>query len=106
MTKVMTANRLTDGKIVYIAPGDGWVETIRAARLLESDTDAEAAMAAAQADVKRNLVVDPLPVEVEVSAEGPRALSLRNAIRAAGPTIAYHGSTYHGRDGTVATEKT
>ncbi len=91
MTKVITANRLTDGKVVYIAPGEGWVEAIAEARLFEGDTEAEAAMASARAYVKRNVVVDPFLVEVAVSAEGPKAQTLRNAIRAAGPTIAYHG---------------
>jgi hypothetical protein len=93
MLRVMSANRLTDGIIVYLGPQGEWLSHIGAASRLTSEEACEAAMAKARAAVAANLILDPLIVDVTEGAEGLHAKSLRNAIRAAGPSVNFKGSS-------------
>ena len=89
MTNVVSANRLSDGTVVYVGPDGGWVDSLAAAVLLE-DTDAiETALVTARADEARNLVVETLVVPVASDGASRRPASLRDRIRAAGPTVHY-----------------
>ncbi len=87
MPKVISANRLTDGIVVYVGPEGSWPEALGEARIFESKAEAEAGLLAARADVKRNLVLDPFVVEIARGEGGLQAVSFRDAIRARGPTI-------------------
>ncbi len=89
MPKIVSANRLSDGIVVYCGADGAWVATLEDARACADDTEANAALVSARGDVRRNLVVDPFLVEVEAGAEGLGPITLRNAIRARGPTIDY-----------------
>lgn len=93
MLRVMSANRLADGTIVYLGPDGSWVTHIGEAARLTSDAASDAALAKARASVAANLVLDPLIIDVTDGAEGLRATTLRNAIRALGPTIKFKGSS-------------
>ena len=82
----ISANRLLDGIVVFFGPDNHWVEQLSTASLYASQVEAEAALAIAQMDAKNNLVVEPYVFEVR--AEGaPVAHHIREAIRAAGPTV-------------------
>ena len=48
MPNVITANRLTDGIVVYLAPDGGWVEDIAHARFAETEDETSALEAASQ----------------------------------------------------------
>ena len=87
MAKVICANRLADGIVVYAGHDGSWPERISQAKIFASKTEAEAGLLVAQNDAKRNLVVEPVVVEVTEDASGLRAVTLREAIRARGPTI-------------------
>jgi hypothetical protein len=87
MPQVISANRLIDGIVVYAGRDGAWSDALGEAKVLTSKAEAEAALLLAQSDVKRNLVVDPNIVEVTEEASGPRAVTLRESIRARGPTI-------------------
>ncbi len=87
MLKVITANRLADGLVVYAGRDGSWSERLREAKIFASEAEAGAGLLIAQNDVKRNLVVEPVVVEVVEDAGGLRAVTLREAIRALGPTI-------------------
>jgi len=89
MLKVVSANRLADGVVVYAGPGGVWFERLEGARILASGGEAEVALAAASEDVRRNLIVDPCLVDVVEEACVLRPLTLRESIRARGPTIDY-----------------
>jgi hypothetical protein len=89
MLKIISANRLGDGIVVYFAAEGSWTPDIGSAKRFGPEADIEAALKLAKADEKRNLVVDPFVVDVAVEAEGLEALTRRNAIRAKGPTIDY-----------------
>ncbi|MCF4164086.1 DUF2849 domain-containing protein [Zavarzinia compransoris] len=84
--KVFTANRLSDGAVVYIGDGETWVETLDAARVV-TDAEGEAALdATAKAAVKARLVVGAYPMPVTVEDGTIRPDSVRERIRAAGPS--------------------
>jgi Protein of unknown function (DUF2849) len=87
MPKVISANRLADGIVVYAGRDGSWSERLSQAKIFASKAEAEAGLLVAQNDAKRNLVVEPAVVEVTDDASGLRAIALSDAIRARGPTI-------------------
>ncbi len=101
MPKVISANRLADGVVVYAGRDGSWSEQLGQAEIFASKAEAEAGLLVAQNDTKRNLVVEPVVVEVTEDAAGLRAVTLREAIRARGPTIDFLPRTRafaHGAD--------
>jgi hypothetical protein len=90
MSKIISANRLSDGLVVYFAAEGTWTLDIAGAKSFATEAELDAGLKFAKSDEKRNLVVDPFAVAVEAAgAKAVAPLSLRNAIRAKGPTIAY-----------------
>ena len=87
MSQVITANRLTDGIVVYLGQEGAWTEQLNEAKLFASKAEAETGLAAARDDAKRNLIVEPCLVDVTDEAGGRRPLTLRESIRARGPTV-------------------
>ena len=88
-TKVLTANRLSDGVSVWLGANGEWVFSIKDAFLArheEAVTAIESAGAQALAD---NRVVDVNVIDVEETPAGPRPFRLRERIRAEGPSIDY-----------------
>lgn len=81
--QMLTANRLADGDVVYWRAG-GWVTALDRGDIFGAKADSEAALAAAQEFVTRNIVVNPYLFEVR---EDRRPLKERELIRAAGPTV-------------------
>ncbi|MGA7384339.1 MAG: DUF2849 domain-containing protein [Methylocella sp.] len=101
MPKVISANRLADGIVVYAGRDGCWSERLTQAKIFASKAEAEAGLLIAQNDAKRNLVVEPVVVEVAEDAGGLRAVTLREIIRARGPTIDFLPRTQafaHGAD--------
>ena len=82
---VFTANRLRDGRAVWLAPGDRWSETIADAELYEGEA-IEAARVRAEAWAKRQVVVGPYDIAVEPGAV-PTPVTMRERIRALGPSV-------------------
>jgi hypothetical protein len=93
MLRVISANRLRDGIVVYLGPQGEWVSQIGEAALLTSQDACDAAQAKARASLAANVIVDPLVVDVVEDPEGRRATTLRNAIRAFGPTVDFQASS-------------
>ncbi len=87
MPDVITANRLTDGVVVFQTLGEGWTEDfIRAAVLSDPQSTADALKRAKQ-DEANNIVVEPYAIVVEERNGHLAPNALREAIRATGPTI-------------------
>jgi hypothetical protein len=84
---VMTANRLADGEVVFLATR-GWVEEIDRATLAVSEEQTKALEALGKQAVAVNEVVDAYLVEV-VNEEGGRVrpLKLREYLRTLGPSV-------------------
>jgi hypothetical protein len=87
MPQVVSANRLDDGVVVFLAAGDRWVERLGDAEVFGDKAGAEYGLARGLAAVARNIVVEVQLVEVEQTARGIEARHIRDRIRAAGPTV-------------------
>jgi sulfite reductase (NADPH) hemoprotein beta-component len=86
--KVVSANRLDTGAVVWLGNGDDWVARVEDA-VVVSGAAAESALARARQSVEAGVVVDPYLVEVEVAAGSGLAQPLRprERIRARGPSV-------------------
>jgi hypothetical protein len=85
--QIVIANRLGDGRVVYLGAG-AWIETLSAAERAEAKTPAAAALLArAEESVKRNEIVDPYLADIVEDAAGIRLARLREHIRSLGPTV-------------------
>lgn len=85
--KAITANRLTDGKVVYARPDTGWTPELNEAAVYTDDADADRALDGALRDILS--VVGPYLIEVEDGEPFGRA-RVRETIRRTGPSA---GST-------------
>jgi len=82
MPNVVTANRLLDGIVVYLAPDGSWTEDIARARLAETEEETKALEAEAAKAVALRKVVAVYPMAVTVEHGDVTALSVRERIRA------------------------
>lgn len=89
MPKVVTANGLATGSVVFLADDGAWVNAIGQARVFEDAGAADEALERAKADVARALVVDPFLAQTGQENDGRPKMTLRDTIRAYGPTIDY-----------------
>jgi len=85
--RVLTANRLDDGAVVYRSAAGDWVARLADAAVAEDEAAATALLAAGEADLARGLVVGPYLIAVARGA-APAPVTQRERIRAAGPTVA------------------
>jgi hypothetical protein len=87
MDAMITANRLSDGIVVFQDGDGGWSEDFHRGAVFSDEGAKAAALARAKQSEAGCEVVDPYAIEIE-SRNGhfvPKAL--REAIRASGPTI-------------------
>jgi len=87
MPDVIAASRLADGVVVFQTDDEGWSEDFNRAAVRPDVLATKAALARAQVDEKENLVVDCYAVAVEIRNGHVVPKALREAIRAAGPTV-------------------
>jgi hypothetical protein len=83
MPNVVTANRLIDGIVVYLAPDGSWTEEIGRAHLAETEDETKVLEAEAARDVAARKVVAVYPMEVALHDGAVDPLSVRERIRAA-----------------------
>src|SRR5579885_671413 len=84
--KIAIANRLRDGRVVYLG-SDGWATEIGAAEIAASDAAAEALQARARQSIGQCEIVDPYLIEV-VERDGVLSpVDWRERIRTLGPTV-------------------
>ena len=83
MPSVVTANRLIDGIVVYLASDGGWTEEIGRARVAETEDEVKALEAEAAKDVAARKVVAVYSMDVAVRDGTVDPLSVRERIRAA-----------------------
>lgn len=82
----VTANDLGNGLVVFLAADGRWSARLADAAVHESSEKAEAALAAAEADAGRNIVLNPYLFEMARSGAGWQPVDMRERIRAFGPT--------------------
>jgi sulfite reductase (NADPH) hemoprotein beta-component len=90
--RVITANRLIDGAVVWRDDAGSWLEDFDRAATNDDDRTVGRMLADARADATAGLVIAPYEVDVDVlvSAVSPAIMPtrLRERIRAFGPTVA------------------
>lgn len=87
MIKVVTANRLVDGDVVYLTEEGHWSERLGDACLADDKARSDALMATAERAAAAHIVVAPYAIDVVVEEGAVRASRYRERIRASGPTI-------------------
>ncbi|MHA1572015.1 MAG: DUF2849 domain-containing protein [Alphaproteobacteria bacterium] len=86
-SQVITANRLQDGRVVYLTAAGQWSPAIAEARLYEDETGTRSATAKGAASVAARQIVDPYLIPVVQGDGGITPTRYREVIRAFGPSI-------------------
>ncbi|POF34576.1 DUF2849 domain-containing protein [Roseibium marinum] len=84
--KVITANRLLNGDVVWLAGNGNWVERITLAKAFEGKEAVAEALALGMVSKDRQEVVDVYEMDVTVEDGVIVPVRLREKIRATGPT--------------------
>ncbi|MFC7475729.1 DUF2849 domain-containing protein [Dankookia sp. GCM10030260] len=84
--RVFTANRLRDGRVVWLAEAGRWADTVAEARVFPP-AEAEAGLALAQQGERAQQVVGAYGIDVALEAGQPVPLKFRERLRAQGPSI-------------------
>ncbi|MEW9918621.1 DUF2849 domain-containing protein [Marimonas sp. MJW-29] len=90
--KVITANALLEGDVVYLAP-DGWTRDLAQAEVLTDEADADLRLIEASAQSDR--VVGVYLADVTVEDGVPHPTHFREDFRATGPSNYAHGKQEH-----------
>jgi hypothetical protein len=92
--KVLTANRLIDGEVIFWAKGR-WVERFGEAERFVEDGPADDAEAKAKS--QPTVVVEPYLIDVAEAEDGYAPVAYRERLRALGPTnLTEHGKQAEG----------
>lgn len=84
--KVITANRLQDGEVVYLAANGAWAKSFADAAIAVDEGALKILLESAASSALRNAVVDPVAIDT-VGGNCPAPASLREKIRRRGPTV-------------------
>jgi hypothetical protein len=84
---MILANRLTDGRVVFLAADGSWVDDIAAGVVTTDAAGAQRLLAEARQAEDQSAVIDPYLIGVRTAAGARRPVSFREGIRATGPTI-------------------
>jgi hypothetical protein len=84
---VLTANRLSDGAVVFLDFDGVWVESLRGAVVARSPDEARALESRGAFDAARNIVVEPYLVEMNEVAGNLVPVRFRERVRLGGPSI-------------------
>jgi len=87
--KVVTANHLLDGDVIYLAADDSWVRDLKDAEVLTDEADAQLRLLHAQS--QSNILVGAYLADVVITGVGPEPAHFREDIRRTGPSNHVHG---------------
>lgn len=87
--KVVTANALLDGDVVYLTAQDRWSPHLSEAEVLTDEADADLRLLQAQA--RSQEVVGAYLAEMRLTANGPEPVHFREDFRRRGPSNLFHG---------------
>ena len=99
MSKVVTANALAVGNVVFLGTNETWVTDLDAAVIYPDAMSAEAGMTLARRDAAASIIVEPFIADTGLGADGRPAMTMRDSIRAHGPTIRYLPADFAGARG-------
>ncbi|SLN57625.1 hypothetical protein AQS8620_02562 [Aquimixticola soesokkakensis] len=86
--KVVTANALLEGDVIYLTADGMWVRDMSAAALFTDEEAANAALASVKGD---NQLVGPYLFDAKAGENGPEAVHFREDFRRTGPSNYFHG---------------
>lgn len=87
--KVVTANALVEGDVVYLTADDRWSRRHQDAELIEDEAHAQLRLL--RAEGQRNLVVGAYLADAAPGLNGPEPVHFREAFRTRGPSNYFHG---------------
>ena len=87
--KVVTANALLEGDVVYLTADDRWSRHLHEAELIEDEAHAQIRLL--DAEMRSGEVVGPYLADARASDAGPRPVHFREDFRATGPSNYAHG---------------
>lgn len=85
--QVVSANRLTDGLVVYLTPAGGWSERLADGHVATDDATADGLLTLAKQAEDGRAVVDPYLIDVAEFDGELRPKKYREYIRAMGPSV-------------------
>jgi len=85
--KILTANDLRSGGVVFASDDNSWSPYISQAQLASDSTMMEALTIRGEQAVNSQLVVEPAFIEVVVENGLPRPLRFREQLRVNGPSV-------------------
>ena len=88
-SKVVTANDLRSGEVIYLRFPYDWTPELSKASVITDDDLAQAGLAFAQG--QSNVVVGAYLSDVVAEADGPKASHFRDTFRSTGPSNYRHG---------------
>lgn len=87
--KVVTANHLIEGDVVYLSRDDAWVRDLHQAELIEDEAHADLRLL--HALQQPQTVVGAYLADAKPGPDGPQPTHFREAFRATGPSNYAHG---------------
>ncbi len=87
--KVITANALIEGDVVYLTTDDLWTRHHCEAELIEDEAHAQIRLL--DAERRSNEVVGPYLADAKYTADGPTPVHFRESLRTKGPSNYRHG---------------
>ena len=87
--KIVTANALLEGDVVYLTADDRWTRTLAEAELIEDEAHAQIRLL--DAEMQHGVVVGAYLADAVASDNGPQPVHFREAFRASGPSNYAHG---------------
>ncbi len=88
MPRIIIANSLHDGFVVFLTADHHWSGAIADAAVADDEATAAALLDTARRAEAANQVVDPYLIEVDKGGDLPRPVEYREYIRAFGPSVA------------------
>lgn len=87
--KVITANALIEGDVVYFTANDGWTRNLQKAEVLTDEADAQLRLLEAQAQA--TTIVGAYLADVALTGDGVEPTHFREDFRRSGPSNYFHG---------------
>ncbi|ETX27187.1 DUF2849 domain-containing protein [Roseivivax isoporae] len=87
--KVVTANALLEGDVVYLAEDGSWTRRLSEAELLTDEADAQIRLI--EAEKRTSEVVGVYLADMAPGDAGPEPVHFREAFRRTGPSNRFHG---------------
>lgn len=87
--KVVTANDLLLGDVIYLTADDSWTRALAEAEVQETEDHAVQRLQLAQ--THHQIAVGPYLADVRLGADGPEPTHFREAFRTRGPSNYHHG---------------